>query len=583
MRTRLTVVAALLAAAAVLVVPTTGSGSGTVSCGVSGQPAWIDFADHSVSFWRERFARPGVVVATGGPDIAREARAAGAATVHWDMHLNKRVGTPSAPNDPETIEKRADTFYEYAVSVTGCQQPLIALNELSGASLPAPLTATVERYRDNVLRFVTRLSQRGARPALLLPSEPFTGGGADDWWRSVGQVSDLVLQKYPSAKTLWRQGAIDGSRKLRVSYRKSVKRLIAIGIQPSRIGLVLGFQTGLGAGGREGLKPRSRWFEVVKWQAFAAREVSRELRLSHIWSWGWAQRNARSNDPDKTDAACVWLWARDPALCDAPTLLGSELRVDRTAGQIILPRHARCLYDGRPVTASAVSAVSKVTGDRELALTALVVRAVERGRTDVTVEEIAEAERRLVSSRFGGNRAAYRRALAGAGAGPAVGRAIVGDELRRLEILGRLRAGGPSSSDAVAFRTTYASFLTRRGTVTPAPSLLPEGGGVAVATSAPDRVFLIPTGRTAMIRTLEGAFVVEALDEAVPLAVRPAAESRGAVVRELRRVRRAAAYERWTIARQREAVHRLLCERDRTPTPSVVTLSSFVPFLSAHE
>jgi hypothetical protein len=207
-RTRLTVAAALLAA--LLLVPSTGSGSGTVSCGLAGkQPVWIDFADHSVSFWRERFARPGVVIATGGPDIAREAREAGAGSVHWDMHLNKRVGTPSAPADPELMERRADTFFDYAVSVTGCQRPLIALNELSGASLPAPLTPNVERYRDNVLRFVTRLSQRGARPALLLPSEPFTGGGADDWWRSVAQVADLVLQKYPSAKTLWRQGSID--------------------------------------------------------------------------------------------------------------------------------------------------------------------------------------------------------------------------------------------------------------------------------------------------------------------------------------------------------------------------------------
>ena len=49
------------------------------------------------------------------------------------------------------------------------------------------------------------------------------------------------------------------------------------------------------------------------------------MRLSHVWSWGWAQRNERSNDPDKTYAACVWLWARDPGLCDAPAALGDEL------------------------------------------------------------------------------------------------------------------------------------------------------------------------------------------------------------------------------------------------------------------
>jgi hypothetical protein len=583
-RTRLTVAAAALLAA-ILAVPSTGSGAaraGSISCGLAQTPVWIEFADHSVSFWRERFARPGVVIATGGPDIAREARGAGAVSVHWDMHLNKRVGTPSAPAEPELMEARADKFFDYAVSVTGCQRPLIALNELSGASLPAPLTANVERYRDNVLRFVTRIHQRGGRPALLLPADPFVGGGADDWWRAIAQVSDLVLQKYPSAKMLWRQGPIDASRTLRVRYRKSVTRLIAIGVQPPRIGLMIGFQTGLGAGGREGLKPRGRWFDVVKWQAFAAREVSRELGLSHIWSWGWAQRNERSNDPDKTYAACVWLWARDAGLCDAPRLLGAELNVDRTAGQIILPGHARCLYDGRPLTASAVSAVSKVTGDRELALTALVVRAVERSRTSVTPGEIAEAERRVVLSRFRGNRKAYRRALAAAGVGPAVARAIVGDELRRLEILARLPAGRPTSAEAAEFRSTYATFLARRVKVTPAPSWLPEGTGVAIATSAPDRVFRIATGRTAAVRSLEGSFAVEALGDAVPLGVMPAGESRAAVVRELRRVRREASYETWTIQRQREAEHRLICERDRMPTLAVVSLSSFVPFLAAN-
>ncbi len=544
---------------------------------------WIDFADGSVSFWRERFARPGVVVATGGPILAAAARSAGAATVHWDMHLRKRVGTPNVPADPEPIEQRADTFFEYAVSVTGCQRPLIALNELSGASLPAPLPASVELYRDNVLRFVTRLSQRGARPALLIPKAPFVGGGADEWWRSVAQVSDLVLQRYPNANRIWRRGSIDGSRWLRASYRRATTRLIAIGIPPSRLGIMIGFQTGPGAGGREGLKPRSRWFDVVKWQALAAQEVSRELKLAHVWSWGWAQRDARSNDPDKTDAACVWLWARSPALCDAPRILGAELNVDRTAGQIILPGHARCTYEGRPLTASAVAAVARLTGDRELALTALVVRAVERGRSSVTAEDVEAAEQRVVRSRFGGSWSAYRRALASAGATPAVGRAVVGDELARLEILAALKPGRPTSEEVASFRATYAGFLARLVRVEPAPSWLPEGEGVALEVSAPGSVFRIATGRTLKVRTLEGVFTVEALADAAPLGALPTAEARAAAVRELRRERRLLAYEPWTIRKQREAEHRLICERDRMPALGVVSLSSFVPFLAAHE
>ncbi|HEY6113917.1 MAG TPA: hypothetical protein VIV37_07415, partial [Gaiellaceae bacterium] len=150
-------VGALVASFAVWPAP----GQAALSCGLTeAQPTWIDFADGSVSFWQERFARPGVVVATGGPDLAAGARAAGAGTVHWDMYLRKRVGTPSEPADAALIEKRADSLFEYAVAVSGCPTPLLALNELWGASLPTPLTPTAERYRANVLRFVTRLRER---------------------------------------------------------------------------------------------------------------------------------------------------------------------------------------------------------------------------------------------------------------------------------------------------------------------------------------------------------------------------------------------------------------------------------------
>ena len=101
MRRALLVVVAAVAA----IVAWPGSSSAALSCDLpDAQPTWIDFADSSVPFWRERFARPGVVIATGGPDLAAEARAAGAGTIHWDMYLRKRVGTPSDPADPALME-----------------------------------------------------------------------------------------------------------------------------------------------------------------------------------------------------------------------------------------------------------------------------------------------------------------------------------------------------------------------------------------------------------------------------------------------------------------------------------------------
>jgi hypothetical protein len=560
-----------------------GTSSAALSCGVEAQPAWIDFADGSVSFWRERFARPGVVVATGGTGIGTEARSAGAAVVHWDMHLWRRVGRPASPADPALIEARADVVFDNAVAVTGCAQPLIALNELWGSWLPMPLTPAAAAYRENVLRFVRRLAGRGARPALLVSGKPFTEDGADVWWRAVGQVSDIVLEKYANANVIWREGPVRGSRRLRESYRESVGKLVAAGVPVSRIGLMIGFQTGPGTGGREGLKPRSRWFDVAKWSAFAAGQVARELRLPHVWSWGWAQRDARSNDPDKTYAACVWLWARDPALCDAPGELGDELDADRTRGQLALPAGARCVYGDVALTNASISVLARLTRDRELALTALVIRAVERERARVTSSEVEEAERRIVATRFGGSAGAYRATLAEAGADPSLARAIIGDELRRLAIRERLDPRPPSAADVARFRATFAPILARRVLVSPAPSWLPDGEGVALATSAPEAVFRAPTGRPTVVRTVEGRFTVRALDEVSALGAVSSRLARPAIRRELLRERRADAYASWTISMQKRAATRLSCRRDQLPELAVVTLSSFAPFLSLGE
>ena len=560
------------------------AGGSALSCGLPETPTtWIDFADSSVSFWRERFARPGVVIATGGEGLAEEARAAGAGTVHWDMYLRKRVGTPSDPADPSLMEKRADALFDYAVSVAGCGTPLIGLNELWGASLPTPLTPSADRYRANVLRFVSRLAERGARPALLLSSEPFTGGDAAAWWRSVGAVSDLVLESYANANVIWRDGAVDGSRRLRERYRQSVAKLLAIGIPASRIGIMVGFQTGAGTGGREGLKPRSRWFDVAKWQALAVRQVAREFTISHVWSWGWAQRDARSNDPDKTFAACVWLWSRDASLCDAPGILGRELDADVTTGQLNLPVGARCVYGSTPLTASSVAALAKVTRDRELALTMLVVRSIERGRTHVSPSDALALEQRIVRVRFGGSTSAYRAALADAGASMSVGRGLLGDELRAREVASRLAGGAVSATDIARFRATFASVVAREVIVSPPPSWLPDGRGVAVATSAPEIVFRVPTGRRTTVRTVDGVFTVQPVDAATALAALTSTLARPAIVRELRTERRADAYAAWSIRMQKAAESKLVCERDRLPQLGVVDGSSYAPFLSLSE
>jgi hypothetical protein len=241
------------------------------------------------------------------------------------------------------------------------------------------------------------------------------------------------------------------------------------------------------------------------------------------------------------------------------------------------------MYGSSALTASSVAALAKVTRDRELALTALVVRAIERERAAVSPTEALAVEDRIVGARFGGSGAAYRSALAETGASLSVARGIIGDELRARDVFQRFAVSSPSSADIARFRVTYAPVLARRLIASPEPSWLPAGSGLALATSAPESVFRIATGQRVTIRTAEGVFSVKAVDDTEPLGAYPYEIARPAIVGALRGERRADAYAAWTIRMQRAAESRLVCERDRLPELGVVTLSTYAPFLSLHE
>ena len=96
-------------------------------------------------------------------------------------------------------------------------------------------------------------------------------------------------------------------------------------------------------------------------------------------------------------------------------------------------------------------------------------------------------------------------------------------------------------------------------------------------------MFRLQTGRRTTVRTVEGVFTVEAVDDTTALAALPAASARPAIVRELQAERRADAYAAWSLRRQRSAESKLVCERDRLPELGVVDISSYAPFLSLHE
>jgi hypothetical protein len=544
------------------------------------KPVWIDFADGSVPFWEE-FARPGVVAAASNFIFPPQIRARGAKTVYFDLNFTRRTGTPTEPADPASVADRANRLYTYASNSMACAHPVMTENELQGASTLTPWSASNAQYRANVLIFLRTLAARGAKPVLLVSSVPYTGGEAGDWWRQVGQVASIVREVYFPAPKVYRLGVVQASRTIRQLFRAGAQDFISIGIPPSKLGIMLGFQTTPGSGGRERLTPASKWFELTKLQALAARTVARELGLATIWSWGWATWTPGETDPDKPANACVYLWTRDPKLCNAPRMAGAALNTNLTAGQLIFPRGARCTVSGQPVRWDVAASISRITQDPQPAFTAAYSRAVASSYARVTTKTVLNAEKAVIALHFHGSRGAYVAALQHDRATVGIARGVIADELRRAIIQARLRVAGPSGSEVRSYYDTYAAAPVRLVSVKPAaPWLANSRRGFALGAVAPPQIFTLKPGKQARLRTMTGVFKVKALGPTVSLAELPMAKARKPIATALVSLARDTAYQNWLLAREYAAQAQTLCWRDQLPAVEVVPLTDYLPYLA---
>jgi hypothetical protein len=553
----------------------------TDACSLPGKkPVWIDFADGSVPFW-EQFAQPGAVAAASNFIFPPQIRARGAKTVYFDLNFTRRTGTPTEPADPAVVAERANRFYTYASNAMGCPNPVIAENELQGARTLTPWSVGNAQYRANVLIFLRALAARGAKPVLLVSSSPYTGGEAGDWWRQVAQVSSIVREAYFPAPSVYKQGIVQGSRTIRQMFRGGAQDFISIGIPPSKLGIMLGFQTTTGSGGREHLAPASKWFELTKLQVLAARTVARELGLATVWSWGWATWTPAESDPDKQAAACVYLWTRDAKLCNAPRMVGPALNTDLTTGQLIFPPGSRCTVLGHAVRWDVSASISRVTQDPQPAFTAAYSRAVASSYAHITSKAILNAEKAVIGLHFHGSRSAYVAALRRDRASVGIARGIIGDELRRARIQEGLRVGSPSAAEIRAYYDTYAAAPVRLVQVKPAaPWLANSRRGFALGAVAPPQVFTLKNRKQATLRTMTGVFNVKALGPTVDLAELPLAKARKPIVTALVSLARDTAYQNWLLARQKAAQSQTLCWRDQLPAVAAVPLTDYLPYLA---
>lgn len=461
----------VLASALVLaLLPVAQAQAASFPCGLpQSGPLRVEYAGNAVQFRLPVFGRPGVVAAVHDAAGAKALRLLGARTVYWFMKLGKVAGTPGAPADPASVEASAQTIFDKAVEVSDCTTPVIVLNELWGQGLAAPWDFVTGLYRQNVLALVRSLSVRGAVPVLLVPGPwygnraPNVDGEAGAWWQEVARYAHIVREMHFNARIIHKLGPIMGARRRRVAMRNAVAPFIRLGIPPDHLGLLLGFQSGRGKGGREGLEPRSAWFGMVKQDALAARQVTGELGLGSIWSWGWATFDDAGADPDKRAAACVYLWVANQGLCNGPAAAGPGFNASLTQGQIILPPDALCDTPIGTIAASEVDRLAPLLGgSRSDALAALFTRLIHRRQgARVLSADITTAEGRLLARSFTGDGAAYEAYLSARGLDPDAVREIVADQLRAQDFNAIVSIRYVTAS-AMGFAVEQAESLLRR-------------------------------------------------------------------------------------------------------------------------
>jgi hypothetical protein len=549
-------------------------------CGIPAtQPVWAEYG-YQLDTFNAILGKQGIVIGASGGSYPATMRAAGAATVYFDLNLKNRVGTTTAPASPSLIQGRVQSLFAFAQQQTGCSTPVIVLNELSGPGLVTPWSDNNAQYRQNVLTFVQGLAALGAHPVLLLPSKPYTGGDAGVWWQQASASAELVREVYVGAPATWKQGAVLGNRNLRTTYRQAISDFTSIGIPADKVGLMVSFATTNGFGGRNELQPASAWYEVAKWQSLALQQVAAETGIASIWSWGWGEWNAAEQDPDKPYAMCAWLWARSPTLCDAPKAI-PNFDASKTQGQLsVLPAGAQCLVGKQTLSTASIDDLARLTQDRETAYSALFERLVESKSQPVSTADVLAAEKAVIRQAFRGSRSLYVAALQRAHATVDVARGILADELRHAQVESGLPASPPSDSAVQTFYSSYPDLPVRLVQANPSPAWLGRRAkGLALADVAPDRLFALSTGSSASVLTSTGTFTVKALQDPSPLGAVPLGRARPAIVAALKAFAQGAAFENWTVARQRGALTTATCARDDLPQPAAIDLVQYLAFL----
>ena len=130
-------------------------------------------------------------------------RARGALDRLHGHQLRRRIGTPSAPADPAPVSSARTSS-----TIRGGLDALLPAGDRAerafGANTGDLWSPSNALYRGNVLLYMRTLAARGARPALMISTSPYTGGEAVEWWREAARYGDLIREVYFKAPNVRR-------------------------------------------------------------------------------------------------------------------------------------------------------------------------------------------------------------------------------------------------------------------------------------------------------------------------------------------------------------------------------------------
>ena len=273
----------------------------------------------------------------------------------------------------------------------------------------------------------------------------------------------LVREVYFPAPPVMRAGAVVGSRTMRQRFRRR-RRAPECDRHPGRSSWCrrrVPVRTGEG-------RPRGPQAD----DGLAATREARgaggktgcgRARAGDGRQLGWGTFDQAERTQTRPKAACVYLWARDPALCAGPAAAGPGFSASVDEGQIALPAGERCSVDGLAIASRTSRRSARVTGDTQVALSALFARTMEsaghpvssdpRGRTR------AEHRRRSVPRPPVGSTASALRARH---ASVTLARAVIADQLRRRAIARGLRIEAPTSAQVALYYSLYSMLPVRQ-------------------------------------------------------------------------------------------------------------------------